>query len=99
MDYDNKVREMLLHLAQNPSGKNANTLVRACGFGIAGTMSMIEDRETVQEALKLAFQAIWIETLAMQHPAIARAAALPVADERLGERVCLAVMRKPGNVM
>ncbi len=38
-----------------------------------------------------------IETLAMQHPAVARAAALPVADERLGERVCLAVMLKPGQ--
>ena len=38
-----------------------------------------------------------IETLAMQHPAIARAAALPVADARLGEKVCLAVMRKPGQ--
>lgn len=37
-----------------------------------------------------------IETLAMQHPSVARAAALPVADDRLGERVCLAVMRKPG---
>jgi acyl-CoA synthetase len=40
-----------------------------------------------------------IETLAMQHPAVARAAALPVADERLGERVCLAVMRRPGAVL
>jgi acyl-CoA synthetase len=38
-----------------------------------------------------------IETLAMQHPAVARAAALPVAEERLGERVCLAVMAKPGH--
>jgi acyl-CoA synthetase len=38
-----------------------------------------------------------IETLAMQHAAVARAAALPVPDERLGERVCLAVMLKPGQ--
>lgn len=38
-----------------------------------------------------------IETLAMQHPAVARAAALPVPDERLGERVCLAIMPKPGQ--
>jgi acyl-CoA synthetase len=38
-----------------------------------------------------------IETLAMQHPAVARAAALPVPDERLGERVCLAIMPKPGH--
>lgn len=38
-----------------------------------------------------------IETLAMQHSAVARAAALPVPDERLGERVCLAVMPKPGH--
>ena len=40
-----------------------------------------------------------IETLAMQHPAVARAAALPVPDERLGERVCLAVMLKPGATL
>ncbi|WP_431281296.1 class I adenylate-forming enzyme family protein [Humitalea sp. 24SJ18S-53] len=39
-----------------------------------------------------------IETLAMQHPAIARAAALPVPDPRLGEKVCLAVMFRPGAV-
>lgn len=38
-----------------------------------------------------------IESLAMQHPAVARAAALPVPDERLGEKVCLAVMFKPGQ--
>lgn len=40
-----------------------------------------------------------IESLAMQHPAIARAAALPVPDERLGERVCLAVMLRPGKAL
>ncbi len=32
-----------------------------------------------------------IEDLAMRHPAITKAAAVPVADERLGERVCLVV--------
>jgi acyl-CoA synthetase (AMP-forming)/AMP-acid ligase II len=37
-----------------------------------------------------------IEELAMRHAAIERAAALPVADERLGERVCLAVMFRAG---
>ena len=37
-----------------------------------------------------------IESLAMQHPAVARAAVLPVPDARLGEKVCLAVMYKPG---
>jgi acyl-CoA synthetase (AMP-forming)/AMP-acid ligase II len=37
-----------------------------------------------------------IESLAMQHPCVARAAALPVPDARLGEKVCLAVMPKPG---
>lgn len=31
-----------------------------------------------------------IEALALRHPAIARAAAFPVADARLGEKVCLA---------
>ena len=38
-----------------------------------------------------------IEDLAMQHAAIERAAAIPVADVRLGERICLAVMLRPGQ--
>ncbi|MGC2415935.1 MAG: class I adenylate-forming enzyme family protein, partial [Stellaceae bacterium] len=33
-----------------------------------------------------------IEALAMRHPAVEKAAAFPVADKRLGERVCLAVV-------
>src|SRR5262249_49363905 len=33
-----------------------------------------------------------IETLAMQHEAVERAAAIPVRDARLGEKVCLAVV-------
>jgi acyl-CoA synthetase len=37
-----------------------------------------------------------IENLAMQHHAVERAAAVPVPDERLGEKVCLAVMPRPG---
>lgn len=37
-----------------------------------------------------------IENLAMQHPQVARAAALPVPDHRLGEKVCLAVVFRPG---
>jgi len=32
-----------------------------------------------------------IEDLAMRHPAVTKAAAVPVADERLGEKVCLVV--------
>jgi acyl-CoA synthetase (AMP-forming)/AMP-acid ligase II len=38
-----------------------------------------------------------IEDLAMQHAAIERAAAIPVADARLGERICLAVMLRQGQ--
>jgi acyl-CoA synthetase len=37
-----------------------------------------------------------IENLAMQHAAVERAAVLPVADARLGEKVCLAVMPRAG---
>lgn len=37
-----------------------------------------------------------IENLAMQHQAVMRAAALPVPDHRLGEKVCLAVELRPG---
>jgi acyl-CoA synthetase len=35
-----------------------------------------------------------IEDLAMRHPLLERAAAVPVPDERLGERVCLAVVTR-----
>ena len=38
-----------------------------------------------------------IEALAATHHAIQRAAAVPVPDQRLGERVCLAVMFRPGK--
>lgn len=38
-----------------------------------------------------------IESLAMRHPQVERAAAIPVKDERLGERVCMVVMAKPGS--
>jgi acyl-CoA synthetase len=38
-----------------------------------------------------------IEDLAMRHPAIARCAAFAVADRRLGERVCLAVVLHDGE--
>src|SRR5580700_10764265 len=37
-----------------------------------------------------------IEAAALRHPAIAQAAAFPVADARLGERVCLAVVMGNG---
>ncbi|HXQ51362.1 MAG TPA: class I adenylate-forming enzyme family protein [Stellaceae bacterium] len=37
-----------------------------------------------------------IEDLAIRHPDIARAAAFPVADRRLGEKVCLAVVPRAG---
>jgi acyl-CoA synthetase len=37
-----------------------------------------------------------IEALAMKHPAIEQAAAFPVTDPRLGERVCLAVVTVAG---
>ncbi len=37
-----------------------------------------------------------IEDLAHRHPGIAKAAAFAVADERLGERVCLAIIVRPG---
>jgi len=38
-----------------------------------------------------------IETLAATHNAIQRVAAVPVPDQRLGERVCLAVTFRPGK--
>jgi acyl-CoA synthetase len=38
-----------------------------------------------------------IEELATRHPAVQRAAAVPVKDARLGEKVCLAVVNRPGQ--
>jgi acyl-CoA synthetase len=38
-----------------------------------------------------------IEDLTMRHEAVAKAAAFPMADERLGERVCLAVILRPNQ--
>ncbi len=38
-----------------------------------------------------------IETLAARHPDVERVAAFPVADARLGERVCLAVVTADGH--
>ena len=38
-----------------------------------------------------------IENLSMHHPAVVRAAALPVPDPRFGEKVCIAVMLRPGS--
>lgn len=38
-----------------------------------------------------------IENLALTHPAVLKAAAYPVADHRLGERVCLAIILRNGT--
>ncbi|WP_454752935.1 class I adenylate-forming enzyme family protein [Cupriavidus necator] len=38
-----------------------------------------------------------IEELAMRHPKVERAAAYPVRDERLGEKVCLAIIARAGQ--
>jgi acyl-CoA synthetase len=38
-----------------------------------------------------------IEELATRHPAVQRAAAVPVKDARLGEKVCLAAVFRPGK--
>jgi acyl-CoA synthetase len=40
-----------------------------------------------------------IELLAMRHPQVERAAAIPVKDDRLGEKVCIVVMPKQGKAV
>jgi acyl-CoA synthetase len=40
-----------------------------------------------------------IEDLAHRHPDIAKAAAFPIADDRLGERVCLGVISRSGQAL
>jgi acyl-CoA synthetase len=40
-----------------------------------------------------------IESLVMRHTGVERAAVLPVADDRLGEKVCLAIVPRAGRVI
>ena len=40
-----------------------------------------------------------IEDLAHRHPGILKSAAFPVADDRLGEKVCLAIICQPGYAL
>ncbi|MBX9757255.1 MAG: acyl--CoA ligase [Beijerinckiaceae bacterium] len=40
-----------------------------------------------------------IEGLTLRHTSVLRAAAVPVADERLGEKVCLAIACRPGHAL
>jgi acyl-CoA synthetase len=40
-----------------------------------------------------------IENLMVKHPAVLKAAAFPIADERLGERVCLALITRDGTAV
>jgi len=40
-----------------------------------------------------------IENLTVKHPAVLKAAAFPVADERLGERVCLAIIARDATAV
>jgi acyl-CoA synthetase len=40
-----------------------------------------------------------IESLAARHPSVERVVAVPIPDERLGEKVCLVVMLKAGSVL
>jgi len=40
-----------------------------------------------------------IENLTVKHPAVLKAAAFPIADERLGERVCLAIITRDGTAV
>jgi acyl-CoA synthetase len=40
-----------------------------------------------------------IENLMLRHPAVVKTAAFPIADRRLGERVCLAVILRDGTTL
>ena len=40
-----------------------------------------------------------IEALALRHPAVNKAAAVPVQDERLGEKACIAVILNAGHTL
>jgi acyl-CoA synthetase len=71
------------------------------GDFLSGDLGMLDDRGNLHVAGRLKDMIIRgghniypakIEELAIKHPGIARAAAFPVLDERLGERVCLSVV-------
>jgi acyl-CoA synthetase len=73
----------------------------AVGDFLSGDLGMLDERGNLHVAGRLKDLIIRgghniypakIEDLAIKHPGIAKAAAFPVPDERLGERVCLSVL-------
>ena len=73
----------------------------SAGDFLSGDLGMLDERGNLHVVGRLKDMIIRgghnifpakIEDLAIKHPGIAKAAAFPVPDERLGERVCLAVL-------
>lgn len=75
------------------------------GLFLSGDLGRIDDGGNLVVAGRLKdiiirgghnIQPTRIEDIAVEHPAIAKAAAFPAPDERLGERVCLAIIPAEG---
>jgi acyl-CoA synthetase len=73
----------------------------AAGDFLSGDLGMLDERGNLHVVGRLKDMIIRgghnifpakIEDLAIKHPGVAKAAAFPVPDERLGERVCLSVL-------
>jgi len=78
------------------------TSFNADGWFLSGDLGFIDERHNLSIVGRLKDVVIRgghnihparVEDLAIKHPAIARAAAFAVPDDRLGERLCLAVLR------
>ncbi len=78
------------------------TSFNADGWFLSGDLGVIDERGNLSIVGRLKDVVIRgghnihparVEDLAIKHPAIARAAAFAVPDDRLGERLCLAVLR------
>lgn len=80
--------------------------LNAAGWFMTGDLGMIDTSGNVQVTGRKKDMVIrggknlhpaHVEELAMRHPAVWKAAAFPVPDDRLGERMCLSVIPRPGS--
>ncbi|MFT5485449.1 MAG: acyl-CoA synthetase (AMP-forming)/AMP-acid ligase II [Paracoccaceae bacterium] len=88
--------------------KASEDCINASGWFLTGDLGMIDENGYLRltgRAKELIVRGghninpNLLEDLALRHPAIDLVAAIPVADDRLGERACLAVMFEDGQAV